>query len=84
MDISIIITTYNYDKYLYECINSCIDQDPTGLDYEIIVVDDGSTDQTTEILAKSFPANFYSYKIKNSGIEKASNYGFKKAKGRFQ
>ena len=50
MDISIIITTYNYAQYLNQCLDSCLYQDPSGLDYEVIVVDDGSTDGTKDLL----------------------------------
>jgi glycosyltransferase involved in cell wall biosynthesis len=81
MDLSIVVTTFNYERYLEDCLASCICQDVCGLEYEIIVVDDGSTDNTTKILCQSFPPNVRVYKIENSGIEKASNYGFLKSKG---
>lgn len=83
MDLSIIITTYNYEKYLNECIDSCLEQLPSGLNYEIVVVDDGSTDGTHEILSKAFPNILRAYHIENSGIEKASNFGFLKAQGNY-
>ena len=83
MDISIIIITYNYERYIYDCINSCLNQESSDIAYEVIVVDDGSTDNTSEILSQSFPDNLRSYRISNSGIEKASNYGFSKAKGKY-
>lgn len=81
MDISIVVTTFNYGHYLEDCLASCIYQDVSGLDYEIIVVDDGSTDETNKILSQSFPSNVRIFSIKNSGIEKASNYGFLQSKG---
>jgi len=81
VDISIVITTFNYERYLEECLASCIDQDFCDLEYEIIVVDDGSTDDTNKILSQSLPPNVRTYRIENSGIEKASNYGFLKSKG---
>jgi len=48
--ISIIIPTWNREKYIEECIESCLAQ--TYTDYEIIVVDDGSTDSTVDIVKK--------------------------------
>ena len=71
MDISIVITTFNYERYLGECITSCIQQDFCDLEHEIIVVDDGSTDGTDRILSQSFPPNVRIYRIENSGIEKS-------------
>lgn len=50
MFLSIIIPIYNDEKYMSECIDSCLDQDYPSSDYEIICVDDGSTDRTPEIL----------------------------------
>ena len=49
MFFSIIITTYNYEKYIRESIESALNQDFLG-GYEIIVVDDCSTDNTLSIL----------------------------------
>ena len=83
MDLSIIITTYNYEKYLGECIDSCLEQLSSGLSYEIVIINDGSTDGTNKILSKVFPPTLRIYHIKNSGIERASNLGFFKAKGRY-
>ena len=50
MFLSIIIPIYNDEKYLVECLDSCLHQDIPSDDYEIICVDDGSTDRTPEIL----------------------------------
>lgn len=83
MDVTIIITTFNYEKYLEECIDSCLSQSLSRLTYEVIVVDDGSTDNTSKILSRSYPDHFRSYRINNSGIEGASNFGFDKAKGKY-
>lgn len=81
MDVSIVITTYNYSDFIGNCINSCLEQLNTRLSYEIIVVDDGSTDNTSEILKSYSFDSVRVFRIENSGIEKASNFGFSKAIG---
>lgn len=83
MDVSIVITAYNYSSYIEECINSCIQQKKNPLKYEVIVVDDGSTDDTPELLNNIKNKLLRKYRIKNSGIEIASNFGFSKALGKY-
>jgi len=83
MDISIVIITYNHDRYLEQCMLSCLRQNKTKLKYEIIVVDDGSTDNTPKILQKFVQENVRLFRIENSGIEKAANFGFQQAKGSY-
>lgn len=83
MDVSIIIITYNYEQFIEKCLCSCLNQIPSGLDYEIIVVDDGSTDNTAKFLSAIDNHRVTCYRIRNSGIEKASNYGFSKSKGKY-
>jgi len=79
---SIIVTTYNYEKFLGFCIDSCLQQ-TKDVTYEVIVINDGSTDNTEEIL-RSYRSPLLSYyTISNRGIEAASNFGFRKAKGNY-
>ncbi len=82
-DVSIIITTYNYASYIEECIESCLSQIDSSLEFEVIVVDDGSTDKTVDILDRLTNSKLRKFRIKNVGIEKASNYGFNKATGKY-
>lgn len=83
MDVSIIVTAFNYARYIDECLDSCLGQKSTDLEYEVIVVDDGSTDETSVLLAQRSDARLRVLRIENSGIEIASNIGFTAASGRF-
>jgi glycosyltransferase involved in cell wall biosynthesis len=73
---SIIIPTYNYARYLPRALDSILDQ--TGEDYEIVVVDDGSTDHTAEVIrgyqAKAGCPITYVFQ-ENRGPSAARNHG---------
>ena len=80
IEFSIVIINFNYERFLKDCLLSCINQNIKE-NYEIILVDDGSTDNSLSI-ANNFKCKYFSiYRTKNLGIEKAANLGFKKAKG---
>lgn len=83
MDVSIIVVTFNYARYIDECLDSCFNQRATTLKYEVIVVDDGSTDETQALLARKKDPRLRVIQIENSGIEMASNIGFNAARGRY-
>jgi len=77
--VSVIIPAYNQGHYLEECIQSVLEQ--TYQDFEIIIVDDGSSDNTREISTSfSDPRVHYIYQ-ENRGLSGARNTGIKKAKG---
>ena len=78
--ISIIIPTYNYAQYICEAIESVLNQ--TYKDFEIIVVDDGSTDNTKEVIKPYLNKIKYIYQ-QNSGPSAARNRGIKEAKGEY-
>ncbi|NOT83601.1 MAG: glycosyltransferase family 2 protein [Methylococcaceae bacterium] len=78
MNISVIIPTYNRCEYLQRALQSVISQ--TAPAFEIIVVDDGSDDGTTTMLAKQFPQISCHYQP-NSGISAARNLGIQQATG---
>lgn len=81
MKVSIIIPCYNYGKYLDECFSNL--QSQSYPDWEAIVVDDGSTDQTMEVVRAwqaEEPRIQYFYQS-NSGVSKARNLGLLKANG---
>ena len=76
---SIVIPTYNQGKYLEKCIISCLNQ--TYKNYEIIIIDNNSTDSTNEIL-KKYEKKVVIKKIDNQGvISKSRNLAHKIAKG---
>jgi glycosyltransferase involved in cell wall biosynthesis len=79
--VSIIIPTYNRAHLVAEAIESALDQ--TNSDFELIVVDDGSTDNTEEIV-RSFRDDRLKYvKQSNQGVSAARNTGIATAKGEF-
>tara|TARA_Y100000992_G_scaffold302673_2_gene278206 strand:+ start:2863 stop:3504 length:642 start_codon:yes stop_codon:yes gene_type:complete len=81
--ISVIITTYNYGKYIERAIRSCLDQTLDNSEYEIIIVNDCSTDFTEKILENyKSEARVFNLK-KNIGLSAARNFGIKQSKGQF-
>lgn len=76
--VSIIIATYNHAEYLRDSIDSILNQ--TYDNIELIVIDDGSTDDTRDILS-SYGDRFYWESQANLGQAEALNNGWKKAKG---
>ena len=80
--VSIIIPVYNKATFIRETLDSALAQ--TYLNTEIILVDDGSTDGSLEILehyAKDFPKKIRLFAQKNAGVSSATNKGIQMAKG---
>ena len=80
MRVSVIIATYNYGKYLGEALESVFAQDFPGNLVEVIVVDDGSTDDTAAVAARYSNRIKYLYQA-NQGQGAAFNTGFAQASG---
>lgn len=82
VDISIIMPVYNGEKYLKEAIESILNQ--TFKNFELIIINDGSSDQSKNIIE-----NFLDKRIKNlenktnRGLIYSLNYGISKAKGKY-
>lgn len=85
MDISVTVPVYNVEKYLERCLNSIIGQSFTG-EFEIICVDDGSTDKSGEILdefAKRYPDKIKAIHQHNQGLSGARNTALKYITGKY-
>lgn len=81
--VSIIITAYNYSQYVERAIRSCLDQSLPRSQYEVIVVNDCSTDDTAKIL-DNYRDEVKIFNLeKNMGLAAARNFGVRKAKGQF-
>lgn len=82
MEISIIVPIYNQEKYVEECINSLLNQNI--VDYEIILINDGSTDLSDDICKKYVHDKRIKYIYqKNKGLGESRNVGLKYAIGDF-
>lgn len=85
MDISVIVTNYNYGKLIRRCIRSLLNQNINPNNYEIIIVDDASTDESMEAV-KIFE-NYKNIKIiknkKNIGVGACSQIGLENSKGKY-
>jgi glycosyltransferase involved in cell wall biosynthesis len=80
--VSIVVTCYNYGKYISDCLNSILKQKYQN--YEVIIIDDGSTDNTNEML-RTFLENpkIKYFKQENMGQAGAKNNGIKNSSGEF-
>ncbi|MCF2612354.1 glycosyltransferase [Fusobacterium perfoetens] len=83
LELSIIIPVYNVEKYLKECLNSI--SKIKDINYEILIVNDGSPDNSQKIIEEfcknNIKAKFF---IKeNGGLSSARNYGIERAKGEY-
>ena len=83
MKVSVIVPVYNTSKYLAKCLNSLLDQ--TLDELEIIVVNDGSTDNSQEIIDEFSKKSWKikAFKKPNGGLSDARNFGLEKAEGDF-
>lgn len=79
-DISVIIPNYNGERFLAEAINSALNQ--SGVAVEVIVVDDGSTDNNREIL-EGYGDSISVFYQQNKGAPAARNLGWLQMRRRF-
>lgn len=79
--VSIIIPAYNVEAYIYECLKSVLAQ--TFSDIEVIVINDGSTDQTANIVEQFHDERLRFLEQTNAGLSATRNIGIKMARGAF-
>ncbi len=82
MTFSIIVPVYNVERYLGKCLDSILHQ--SYADFEVIVVNDGSPDDSQAIIdvyAARYPERIKAYAKENGGLSDARNYGVARAQG---
>jgi glycosyltransferase involved in cell wall biosynthesis len=81
--VSLIITAHNYAQYVERAIRSALDQSLGQSEYEILVINDASTDHTQEVL-ENYKEEVRVFNLEqNLGLSGARNFGIQKAKGQF-
>jgi len=79
--ISVLMSAYNADRYISETIESVLNQ--TYSDFEFIIIDDGSTDRTKEIITGYKDPRILYFYFENAGLSAALNKGLKISKGKY-
>lgn len=82
MDLSIIISVYNKSKLINRCLDSIFNQ-TTNYSYEVILVDDGSTDDSVELIKARTDSNIILYEQKNAGPSVVRNKGVELSHGKY-
>ena len=83
MTVSIIIPVYNKERYLYNTLNTIVNQ--SFPDFECLLINDGSTDGSGEICDKfsNYDSRFRVFHIRNGGVSHARNIGLDQANGKY-
>ena len=79
--VSFIIPAFNSEKTIVRAIDSILNQKKSSIDYEIIVIDDGSNDNTENIVKSIISDKIKYFKEENKGLSDARNFGVEKANG---
>ncbi|MDI3328047.1 MAG: glycosyltransferase [Alicyclobacillaceae bacterium] len=79
--VSVVIPVYNHERYIYECVDSVLIQNPAP-PFEVLVVDDGSNDRTQEVL-RAFGGRIRVIRQNRKGAASALNRGFLAAQGTY-
>ena len=84
MKVSVIVPVYNVENYLAKCLDSLVNQ--TLQEIEIVVVNDGSTDNSQAVInefQQKFPLLIKAFQKQNGGLSDARNYGISKVSGEY-
>lgn len=85
MEISVVVPAYNVEKYIKECIDSLINQDLNSGLYEVIIVNDGSTDDSLKIIEDNY-GNISNVRVitkENGGLSSARNAGMDASESKY-
>ncbi len=86
IDVTIIVPVYNVEHYLRKCLDSLVNQDYDNKKYEILIVNDASTDKSINVIYEYHKqySNISVYDLKkNGGVSNARNIGIENAKGQY-
>ena len=79
--ISVLLSTYNDEKYINECIDSVLNQ--SFRDFEFVIIDDGSTDRTYDIISAINDPRIVIFRKENTGLIDSLNFGVSKCRGEY-
>lgn len=82
MDLSVIIVNYNVKFFLEQCLYS-VKKSLSGIDGEVIIVDNNSVDDSVQMLKEKFPEFTLIENRENAGFSKANNQGIRQSKGKY-
>ena len=85
MKLSVIIPVFNSEKYIEECLKSLLRQKLSDSEYEILCIDDGSTDHSGSIL-EAYEKKYRQIRVfrqENRGVSAARNKGLQEARGEY-
>lgn len=82
MDLSVIVVNWNTRDLLYQCLTS-IYENSTGVQFEVIVVDNGSTDGSIDMIVRDFPHTVLIRNDMNCGFARANNQAIARSKGHY-
>lgn len=83
IDVSIVILTHNVCNFLKECLDSIRNSKLAAISYEVIVIDNASTDKTIEVVKKEYPEVILIKSKKNLGFAAGNNLAKGKPKGKY-